>query len=85
MFGEGLLYRIGGRQIKFADGDSPRRHQPALSQMTRTALIFLVQLLVLPAISWAASDDHALPPPTLDDEFNSLPLHYRPSGRDTGD
>ena len=50
--------------------------------MTRTALIFLVQLLVLPAISWAASDDHALPPPTLDDEFNSLPLHYRPSGRD---
>ncbi|MGA9014025.1 MAG: hypothetical protein WB509_16145, partial [Acetobacteraceae bacterium] len=50
--------------------------------MTRTALTVLVLLLVSSATSWAVSNDHALPPPSLDDEFNSLSLHYRPTGRD---
>ena len=59
-----------------------KRHQPAFSQMTRTALTVLVLLLVSSATSWAVSNDHALPPPSLDDEFNSLSLHYRPTGRD---
>jgi hypothetical protein len=59
-----------------------QRHQPAFSQMTRTALTVLVLLLVSSATSWAVSNDHVLPPPSLDDEFNSLSLHYRPTGRD---
>ena len=59
-----------------------RRHQPVLCQMTRTALTVLVLLLGSSVASWAASNDYPLPPPSLDDEFNSLSLHYRPTGRD---
>ena len=60
----------------------PLCHNHGMESTMRMNQLTAYILLLASSAAGAAAQDRALPPPSLNDEFTSLSLHYRPDGHD---